>query len=79
LPKPAYPQIVKAAHAGGTVIVQVVVDEDGKVISAHAVSGHPLLQPAAVAAAHGARFPPYKLSGVPVKVTGIINYNFEAQ
>ena len=45
LPPPAYPPIAKAAHASGTVTVQVVVDEDGKVISAHAVSGHPLYKP----------------------------------
>jgi protein TonB len=79
LPKPPYPPIAKAAHAGGTVQVQVTIDENGSVISAHAVSGHPLLQAAAVSAARGARFSPTKLSGQPVKVTGIITYNFVAQ
>jgi protein TonB len=79
LPKPAYPPIAKAAHASGTVTVQVTIDENGSVISAHAVSGHPLLQAVAVAAARGARFSPTKLSGQPVKVTGVITYNFVAQ
>jgi protein TonB len=79
LPKPAYPPIAKAAHASGTVTVQVTIDENGNVISAHAVSGHPLLQAVAVAAAKGARFSPTKLSGQPVKVTGVITYNFVAQ
>jgi len=79
LPKPAYPPIAKAAHASGTVTVQVTIDENGNVISAHAVSGHPLLQAVAVAAARGARFSPTKLSGQPVKVTGVITYNFVAQ
>jgi protein TonB len=79
LPKPAYPPIAKAAHAAGTVTVQVTIDENGNVISAHAVSGHPLLQAVAVAAAKGARFSPTKLSGQPVKVTGVITYNFVAQ
>src|ERR1044072_5288225 len=51
LPKPAYPAIARAAHASGTVVVQVVIDENGNVISAHAVSGHPLLQGAAVGGA----------------------------
>ncbi|PWT88443.1 MAG: hypothetical protein C5B55_13100 [Blastocatellia bacterium] len=79
LPKPAYPAIARAAHAAGTVVVQVTIDENGNVISAHAVSGHPLLQAVAVAAARGARFSPTKLSGQPVKVTGVITYNFVAQ
>lgn len=43
LPKPPYPPIAKAAKASGTVAVQVVVDENGNVISANAMSGHPLL------------------------------------
>ena len=79
LPKPPYPAIAKAAHASGTVTVQVTIDESGKVISAHAVGGHPLLQQAAVQAAYGARFTPTQLSGQPVKVTGVITYNFVAQ
>lgn len=79
LPKPAYPAIAKAAHASGTVNVQVLVDESGNVVTARAVSGHPLLQQSAVAAARQAKFTPTKLSGQPVKVTGIIVYNFAAQ
>ena len=79
LPKPPYPAIARAARASGTVNVQVTVDEGGKVISARAVGGHPLLQQAAVQAAYGARFSPTQLSGQPVKVTGIITYNFVAQ
>jgi periplasmic protein TonB len=79
LPKPAYPAIARTAHASGTVVVQVTIDENGNVISAHAVSGHPLLQAVAVSAARGARFSPTKLSGQPVKVTGVITYNFVAQ
>src|SRR5215510_8697130 len=79
LPKPPYPAIARAAHASGTVVVQVLIDENGNVVSAHAVSGHPLLQGAAVGAARQARFSPTKLSGQPVKVTGVIQYNFVAQ
>lgn len=79
LPKPVYPAIARAAHASGTVSVQVTVDESGSVISARAVSGHPLLQQAAVQSAYQARFAPTLLSGQPVKVTGVIRYNFVAQ
>ena len=79
LPKPAYPPIAKAAHASGIVNVQVTIDENGNVISASAVSGHPLLQPSAVAAARQAKFSQTKLSGQPVKVTGVLVYNFVEQ
>lgn len=79
LPRPPYPQIARAAHASGTVTVQVLIDENGTVVSARAISGHPLLQAVAVQAARQARFSPTKLSGQPVKVTGVITYNFVAQ
>ena len=75
-PSPVYPPIAKAAHAQGTVTVQIVVDEEGYVIMAQAVSGHPLLQHAAVVAARQARFSPTLLEGQPVKVFGVIAYNF---
>ena len=76
LPKPVYPAVARAARASGTVVVQVTVDESGKVTDARAVSGHPLLQAAAVAAARNARFSPTLLSGKPVRVTGLLTYNF---
>lgn len=76
LPKPPYPPAARAVRASGAVTVQVLIDENGRVVSATATSGHPLLRAAAAAAARGARFSPTMLSGQPVKVTGIITYNF---
>ncbi len=76
MPKPPYPSRAKAAGVAGTVLVQVTIDESGKVISARAISGHPLLQAAAVQAAYETRFAPTQLSGQPVKVTGVLQYNF---
>jgi TonB family protein len=76
LPRPAYPPVAKAAGASGTVVVQVIVDETGKVTSAKAVSGHPLLRQAAAQAAYRASFKPIKLNGKPVKVSGTISYDF---
>jgi periplasmic protein TonB len=75
-PMPAYPPIAKAARIQGTVTVEIVVGEDGNVVSATAVSGPPVLQAAAVAAAQQAKFSPTRLSGEPVKVSGTITYNF---
>lgn len=76
LPTPEYPAIAKQAKASGAVAVQVTIDESGAVIAAHAVSGHPLLQASAVTAARQARFSPTLLMGEPVKVNGVIVYNF---
>lgn len=76
LPKPAYPAAAKAVRASGAVNVQVTVDEKGNVVSATAVSGHPLLRQSAESAARAAKFSPTLLSGKAVKVTGVIVYNF---
>ena len=73
-PQPAYPPIARAARAQGAVTVQIVVGEEGKVMAAQAISGHPLLQAAAVKAAREARFSPFLLDGKPVKVSGVITY-----
>ena len=75
-PAPPYPSIARAAGVQGPVAVQILVDEQGRVVSAKATSGNPLLQQAAVQAAYRARFTPTLLSGKPVKVTGSITYNF---
>ena len=56
-----------------------MIDEEGNVISAESVSGHPLLRSSAVDAARQARFSPTKLSGQPVKVSGVLVYQFGAQ
>lgn len=76
LPKPNYPPAAKAVGAAGAVSVQVLIDEEGYIASATAVSGHPLLREAAIEAAHSARFSPTTLNGQPVKVSGVIVYNF---
>lgn len=76
MPTPDYPAEAKAARVRGSVPVRVVVGVDGRVISAHAVDGPKLLREAAEEAARGAVFGPTLLSGNPVKVGGVINYNF---
>ena len=76
LPRPVYPSAARNAGASGKVVVEVTIDEDGKVVEAHAVSGHPMLQQAAVQAARLARFSPATLSGQPIKFTGTISYTF---
>ena len=70
------PQPEVSGEATGVVIVQVLVDEQGSVIEAKAVSGPPNLHVAAVNAARLARFSPTLLMGEPVKVNGTLTYNF---
>ena len=79
LPSPSYPEAARRMRMTGVVVVQVVVDETGKVISADAISGPSVLKDAALQAALKARFSPTKLSGQPVKVSGVINYRFALQ
>ena len=76
LPLPNYPAAARAVRATGSVPVQVLIDTDGTMLSAKAVSGHPLLQAASRDAACRAAFTPTLLSGQPVRVSGIITYNF---
>ena len=79
LPKPKYPELAKRAGIQGPVNVQILVDENGKVVSAQAVKGSPMLTTAAENAARRARFTPTKLGDQPVKVQGVITYNFVLQ
>ena len=76
LPKPDYPAAARAVKAEGVVTVKVLIDEGGEVISATAVSGHPLLRAAAVQAARLAKFSPAIVDGQTAKVAGLLTYNF---
>jgi len=76
LAQPVYPATAKTVRATGRVEIQVVIDETGRVTSASIISGNPLLRDSALDAARKSTFTPTKLSDVPVKVSGIIVYNF---
>jgi TonB family protein len=72
LPQPVYPPAARAVRAVGSVTVEIQVDVKGNVVEGKAVSGHPLLRAAAVAAARQAKFKP---SSAPV--TGSLKYEFK--
>jgi len=78
LPKAAYPDAARKNRESGTVQVQVIVDETGKVISATAIFGPEVLRDAAVKAAMRAKFKPTIVNNVAVKVSGILTYDFVA-
>jgi TonB family protein len=73
---PSYPEIAKQAQVSGSVVVEIVVDEEGNVIAAKALSGHPLLRDAAVEAARQWQFTPTQLQSESVKVVGTLTFNF---
>ena len=74
--QPQYPATAKAAGAQGAVQVAITVNEKGEVLTADAVGGPPLLRDAASEAAHLWKFQPTEIQGQPVKVQGILTFNF---
>lgn len=76
LAAPQYPKLAQAARISGKVVVQVLIDETGRVIYSDALTGHPVLAPAALKAACQVRFKPFTLGGIPVKTSGTLTYNF---
>jgi TonB family protein len=79
LPPPSYPAVAEFARVRGVIHVRVLIDEEGNVTKAVALSGHPLLQAVAVEAALNAKFSATTLSGQPMKVFGTVVYNFVEQ
>src|SRR5829696_272043 len=76
-PIPAYPSDAKAEGDQGIVTIEVLIDEEGTVTRAGAIHGAVALHKAARDAACRAKFLPSVLSGIPVKVTGVLQYNFQ--
>jgi protein TonB len=76
---PDYPAIPRQIRLEGQVSVEVIISPGGQVESARAVSGPTLLRAAAVGAAEGWRFEPTLLNGTPVRVTGVIVFNFKLE
>jgi TonB family protein len=74
--EPVYPPLAKAARVKGAVIVEVTVDEEGDVLTARTLQGHPLLKDGAEKAALGWKFTPTSIDGLPVRVVGTLTFNF---
>jgi TonB family protein len=75
--KPTYPSIARVAKVEGEVVIEITIDEEGNVMSAKVVSGHPLLQQAALSAARQWKFKPTLLNRNPVKVSGKLTFRFK--
>jgi len=75
--QPEYPPLARQAHVSGTVVVNAVLDEHGNVVGAHALSGHPLLIPAALRAVLQWKYEPTLLNGTPVAVEMEVTVHFK--
>ena len=75
-PEPVYPDEAKKQKIEGVVVVAIVIGNEGNVISAKAKSGPEALYGASEQAASRARFKPSYKDGTPVKVYGLMSYNF---
>jgi len=76
---PSYLPLAKAGRVSGRVDVEALISEEGLVIEAEVVSSPPLLWEAALKAAKQWVFKPTELSGAPVKVKGVLGFNFTLQ
>ena len=74
--RPEYPQIARAAHVDGSVVIDAIISRSGTIESARVLSGPPMLQPAALAAVRQARYRPFLLNGQPTEVQTTITINF---
>jgi protein TonB len=73
---PNYPPLARSARIQGSVVLQALISKDGTIQNLRAVSGHPMLTPAAIEAVKQWRYKPYYLNGEPVEVETQITVNF---
>ncbi len=73
---PEYPDIGCSTRVQGDVVVAILVDKNGTVIDAGAVSGPALLRQAAIGTAKKWEFQPFSKDGQPVKFTGTLTFRF---
>ncbi len=75
--QPDYPTLAKQERISGAVVVNAVIDEQGNVVQAHVVSGHPLLITAALNAVLQWKYQPTLLNGTPVAVEMEVTVHFK--
>ena len=74
---PIYPAIAQQAHVSGTVIIEAMIDVDGRVRSARVLRSIPLLDEAALAAVRQWEYTPTLLNGTPVAVIMTVTVTFQ--
>jgi protein TonB len=74
--QPIYPDIARAAHAEGVVIIEATIDVRGNVTAVRVLRSHALLEEAALEAVRQWKFTPTLLNGVPVPIIMTVTVNF---
>ncbi|HSA92534.1 MAG TPA: energy transducer TonB [Terriglobales bacterium] len=74
--QPIYPHLARVARVEGTVVLHAIITRDGAIESLRVISGHPMLQQAAVEAVQQWRYRPFFLGDAPVEVETQITVNF---
>jgi len=77
-PAPVYPALARQSRIGGIVVIEAIIDERGNVVQEKAISGHPLLIPAAMKAVAQRKYEPTVLDGEPTPVDLRVEVNFHA-
>jgi periplasmic protein TonB len=73
---PVYPELARRARVSGDVILEAVIDEEGTVSTIKVLSGHALLNNAAIEAVRQWKYSPTILSGEPVQVIATVTVMF---
>jgi TonB family protein len=72
-----YPSDTQAARVSGSVKVQVLISEEGRVIEVTPLEGPEQLHAAAIEAARQWTFKPVTLEGQAVRMSGVLSFNFK--
>ncbi len=75
-PSPNYPQLAEVGRITGNVILQISIDDSGTASVQRAISGHPLLVPAAIDAANHWKYHPFEVDGKPATVVTVVMVTF---
>jgi TonB family protein len=73
---PVYPQGAKDLHIQGTVILHVIVDDQGNVTSIGLVAGPGMLAPATIDVVSQWKYKPYMLNGKPIELDSTVEVRF---
>ena len=76
---PAYPQLARSQRISGNVVVDALIEPNGRVSATKVISGHPLLQQAAIDAVRQRKYQPATLDGKPVQMHLNVTVQFRLQ
>lgn len=75
-PEPRYPTLARQSRISGIVVIEAVIDEHGNVTGMRAISGHPILIPAAMEAVSKRKYEPTVLDGEPTPIDLRVEVSF---